>query len=428
MTEAIGMYPRSHYPREMERRPQTQASGAAAAEAAALAGPAMFDCLRFPGATRISERQCLVNQERAAVGGFPSFCVACPEGAEIKARHPGGPPVKVKHLALDGRVNRPLEIKLAREQAGRPEPAPAVKHEESVCKISQVEKPVPAKEKDMATVHLSEKEAGKMLGPQRLAEILAAPAVKHEESVCEKSQVEIPAPASSENEGKNMTKIMTDSSPDQDAGGRDARPTGEGETSPEAPRCKKHPEEPQMRSKKGFLMGRCLLCMAELKSSPNWRGTSPGPVARKRALKVAKLRQVAASAPTEEVKAAPPGDDWRISLLAKFPGFDPAWSPEVQGTWLEGFSRLCGLFEVKGPPAGTPAPRGGALDRPAQVENPCHRPALPEGEVGRPTRDLPKVEASTDPKSGPPALKKPPKRRWDKKSMTPEVAKSLGYI
>ncbi|MCX5888087.1 MAG: hypothetical protein NTY36_01380 [Deltaproteobacteria bacterium] len=48
------------------------------------------------------------------------------------------------------------------------------------------------------------------------------------------------------------------------------------------------------------------------------------------------------------VKAPPPGgNDWRNQLLAKFPIFDPAWSPEVQGKWLDGLSRLCEVFESK---------------------------------------------------------------------------------
>lgn len=81
----------------------------------------------------------------------------------------------------------------------------------------------PAEKKDMSTVQVSEKEAGKILRPERLKEIMAAP-----------------GPASEEGEGvaENLSR--------------------------EAPRCPRHPEEPQVQSKPGgrnvrHYLGRCKI-------------------------------------------------------------------------------------------------------------------------------------------------------------------------
>lgn len=326
MTELIGMHPRGHYAAAMERPPQTHAPRDVAAEDAALAGPQMFDCAWLPGTPRLSERQCLVNQERAAAGGFPSFCVACPRGVEIKIRHPEGSGVTLKRFP---------------ELTFQP---PAV-----------------AKEKVMAAVQLSEKEAGKILGPQRLAEIMSAPAAAPEE-------------------GESMAENLNQ----------------------EAPRCKKHPEEPQIYSKKGFYIGRCKLDLDAIRSKKKPAGETPAPPRR-----AYRRRQPAAATPLPPETPTPAtNNDWRGQFLAKFPAFNPAWSPEVQNKWLDGFGRLCDLFGAKS------AGGGGVPDR--------------QGEVGQPTRDLPQGEASTDPKSGAPALKRMKKGRWDKKSMSRTVAVDLG--
>jgi hypothetical protein len=161
------------------------------AVAAALAAPGMFDCTRFPLPARLSERQCLVNQERAQAGGYPSFCLNCPEGLAIKARHPEGAGVKLRPLAVDGSINKPLELKLAREAARQ-----------------QAQKP-------------------------------AAP----------------PSQAVSENEEKNMTENMTEAPPPETSPGA--------EKHQEAPRCLKHPEEPQKQAHNGRYLGRCQICMVE---------------------------------------------------------------------------------------------------------------------------------------------------------------------
>lgn len=355
MDKLLGMHPRHNYPAALERRSRVFAPRDVALEAAALAGPAMFDCTRFPGATRLSERQCLINQERAAVGGFPSFCVNCPDGAEIKARHPEGSGAKVKPITLDNRIDKAKELKLAREQ-GRPDAAPAPE-------------PSSPPEPEKAPVMTSP------LPTSRMKTELINTVVLPPGPICQ-------------NEGKDMTENMT------------------------TPRCPKHPAEPQIvlsGKRAGQFMGACKLCMADRKANGAGRRKKVPPVA-------AEVQPSAGQAALGEINNITPVEDLRLQLLDKFPALNPSWPPEVQGKWLDGFNKLLDLCGPKN--------AGGAFDDPIpEVPGP---PVA--AEVGRPYADLRQVEASNPPRSGAPALKKPKKRRWDKKTMTVEVARSLGLI
>jgi hypothetical protein len=46
---------------------------------------------------------------------------------------------------------------------------------------------------------------------------------------------------------------------------------------------------------------------------------------------------------------SPPLEDVSLEklLLSKFPSFDPAWSPEVQAKWFDGFEKLMAQFKKK---------------------------------------------------------------------------------
>jgi hypothetical protein len=96
------------YAAAMDRPEKAPPARDLAAEAAALAAPGMFDCPKAPNKLRLSERQCLINQERAAAGGYPSWCLGCELGVEIKARHPEGPGERVRgYKEIDHRPKPP---------------------------------------------------------------------------------------------------------------------------------------------------------------------------------------------------------------------------------------------------------------------------------------------------------------------------------
>ncbi|MCL4500844.1 MAG: hypothetical protein M1438_03185 [Deltaproteobacteria bacterium] len=309
------------FPAAMERQPRAGLPRDLAAEEAALRGPQMFDCTRFPGTARISERQCLINQERAAAGGFPSFCVDCPEGAEIKGRHAGEDWTVKKAWNYDAGSSRMV----MKKKAEAPETAG--------------ETPAPPKEE------------------KNMTEIMAGSPTSRTDDL----QVqEATAPPGPENEVMMMnTNPNSPEKPEQLS--NDSLP-------PEAPRCKRHPEEPQVQiggsgPRAGQYIGRCQICMKEAgavsaaKRKANNEDRKQAMAAPEEKLDLPVIQAMnpetkAALVEIAEKFTASPGviysaSDWRDMLLAKFPDFDPAWSPELQGKWLDSFNKLVNLFGEK---------------------------------------------------------------------------------
>ena len=305
------------FPAAMDRPPQVYPDLDPEAQDEALDAPGMMNCRRNPqGAARISERQCLINRARAAAVWFPSWCLECPEGAEVQARHPEGvegAQIVTRHdhlgMPLNPRTLPPRQAAAPRQGEGKAMEAREIPrcpdHPGRAQKLDHEGKPIGACELCLQTAR-----------------------------------------------------------PDNGRGAPAAVPAA-AEDRP-APRCPRHPENEQVRDKKGAYRGRCRLCFQEQQrrnivtkmaniaarkaAAPPLGGVPDprnppgtyGPTAPEHPM-----------APMPALPPMPPGAivSGEASLLAKLPDFDSAWSPEMQIKWLEVFGKL-----IDGEQAGKPAP------------------------------------------------------------------------